>query len=499
MTDLGKAYVQIVPSAQGIKAQVEEILGGPLEGAGKQAGAGLGRNLMSGLKAVFAAAAVGKIIKDAFDAGGDLQQSFGGLDTIYGEAADGAKAYAKQAAAAGISANSYAEQAVSFGAALKAAYGGDTQAAMEAANVAIMDMADNSAKMGTDISSVQAAYQGFARGQYALLDNLKLGYGGTKTEMERLLADAEKLTGIKYDINNLGDVYNAVHAVQTELGLTGVAAAEAQTTLTGSFGALRASWQNVLAALTTGEGLNEALANLTTSFSFFAQNVLTMLGNLAPQAPQLILTLVNAIIEQGPQFLASGLQLIGQLASGLAQALPEIIGSIPQLFGEVVNAILSVDWLGVGSDIINGIISGLQQAASNLWEAAKGVARSALEQLKSELGIGSPSRVFADEVGRWIPAGVGVGIDDNLAPLNASVVGMVNGMTNQFERVTSPGATYDHASAYGAAIDYDRLAVAISSRPVVIQGDTNKIFRVVRQTNNVRTKATNYNALGALT
>lgn len=450
MADLGKAYVQIVPSAQGIKGAIEKELSGSAPAAGASAGAGLGKSLISGLKTAFAAAAVGKIVKDAFDAGGDLQQSFGGLDTIYGEAADGAKAYAKQAAAAGISANSYAEQAVSFGAALKAAYGGDTQAAMEAANVAIMDMADNSAKMGTDISSVQAAYQGFARGQYTLLDNLKLGYGGTKTEMERLLADAEKLTGVKYDINNLGDVYNAVHAVQTELGLTGVAAAEAQTTLTGSFGALQASWQNVLAALTTGEGLNEALANLTTSFGFFAQNVLTMLGNLAPQAPQLILTLVNAIIEQGPQFLASGLQLIGQLASGLAQALPEIIGSIPQLFGEVVSAILSVDWLGVGSDIINGIISGLQQAASNLWEAAKGVARSALEQLKSELGIGSPSRVFADEVGRWIPAGVGVGIDDNLAPLNASISDMSGDMIAQTQRAALPGMTAGSMEAQGA-------------------------------------------------
>ena len=167
---------------------------------------------------------------------------------------------------------------------------------MEAANTAILDMADNAAKMGTPLESIQAAYQGFARGQYTLLDNLKLGYGGTKTEMERLLADAEKLTGVKYDINNLGDVYSAIHAVQGELGLTGVAAAEAQTTLTGSFGALKASWENVLAALTTGEGLETALANLTTSFSNFGSNILAMLANLGPQLPTMILTLVDSII-----------------------------------------------------------------------------------------------------------------------------------------------------------------------------------------------------------
>lgn len=317
--------------------------------------------------------------------------------------------------------------------------------------------------------------------------------------MERLLADAEKLTGVKYDINNLGDVYSAIHAVQSELGLTGVAAAEAQTTLTGSFGALKASWENVLAALTTGEGLETALANLTTSFSNFGTNILAMLANLGPQLPTMILTLVDAIIEQGPSFLASGLQLIGQLAVGLAQALPDIIGQMPELFGEVGNAILSVDWLGVGADIIRGIGNGLMQAASYLWDRAKEVARSALNQIKSELGIESPSKVFADEVGRWIPPGIAVGIDENLSPLNASVVGMADDMTGQFERAAAPGATYSPVSAYGAAIDYDRLAAAISSRPVVIQGDTNKIFRVVRQTNNVRTKATNYNALGALT
>ena len=132
---------------------------------------------MSGIKKVVTAAVVGKIIKDAFSAGGDLQQSFGGLDTIYGEAAAAAKEYAFSAAQAGISANDYAEQAVSMGAALKAAYGGDTTAAMEAANMAIMDMADNSAKMGTPLESISAAYSGFAKGQYQLLDNLNT-FGG---------------------------------------------------------------------------------------------------------------------------------------------------------------------------------------------------------------------------------------------------------------------------------------------------------------------------------
>lgn len=172
MPDLGNAYVNIVPKAPGIQNNIGELLDDGSSGVAEKAGKGLGSKLIKGLAAAGIATAVGKTLKSAFEAGGNLQQSFGGLETIYGAAADAAKAYAQQAAQAGISANSYAEQAVSFGASLKAAFGGDTAAAAEAANIAIMDMADNAAKMGTPIESVQAAYQGFAKGQYQLLDNL---------------------------------------------------------------------------------------------------------------------------------------------------------------------------------------------------------------------------------------------------------------------------------------------------------------------------------------
>lgn len=171
MPDLGNAYVNIIPKAPGIENNIEQVLNGGAPGA-ERAGTSLGKRLLGGLSALGIGAAVGSMVKSAFEAGGNLQQSFGGLETIYGEAAAQAKSFAQEAAAAGISANSYAEQAVSFGAALKAAYGGDTTAAMSAANTAILDMADNAAKMGTPLESIQAAYQGFARGQYQLLDNL---------------------------------------------------------------------------------------------------------------------------------------------------------------------------------------------------------------------------------------------------------------------------------------------------------------------------------------
>ena len=417
MPDLGTAYVNIVPKAPGIEGKIEGILSGGGGGA-ERAGASLGKKLLGGIAALGIGAAVGDTVKQAFEAGGNLQQSFGGLETIYGDAAGQAKEFAMQAAQAGISANSYAEQAVSFGAALKMAYGGDTQAAMSAANTAIMDMADNAAKMGTPIENLQNAYQGFAKQNYTMLDNLKLGYGGTKQEMERLLEDAQKLTGVKYDISNLGDVYEAIHMIQGELGLTGVAAEEASTTLQGSMNAVKASWENVMAALTTGEGLEVAMENLTNSVGAFADNVLRMLSELAPQLPSLIMGLVDVILDNAPEFIAAGAELIAQLAVGLIAAIPDLIAAIPEIFDRMRAAFAQYDWGEIGMNIVRGLINGLASAASGLWQSINNMAESAWQRAKNALGISSPSKVFADEVGKWIPAGMAEGIDDNLAPVD---------------------------------------------------------------------------------
>lgn len=364
MPKIGDAYVNITPKAENIKAEVEKLLGDAGLG-GTAPGKKTGSSFMSGMKTVVTAAAVGKVIKDAFDAGGAIQQSFGGLETLYADAADGAKTYAMAAAEAGISANSYAEQAVSFGAALKAAYDGDTTAAMEAANTAILDMADNAAKMGTPLESIQQAYQGFARGQYQLLDNLKLGYGGTKTEMERLLADAQKLTGVKYDINNLGDVYDAIHVIQGELGLTGVAAEEAKTTLLGSAGAMKASWENLLAAMMTGEGLDEAFEHLTESSQYFVENVLTMFGNLTEQAPELILGFLDVLIANAPELIAGGIEMLAQLAVGIIQAIPDLVSKIPEIFTALKEGFNLEDWKSIGTDILQAVWDGLVE----LWSS----------------------------------------------------------------------------------------------------------------------------------
>lgn len=477
MADLGTAYVNIVPKASGIEKKIGNLLGPGSEAGGRSGGAKAGKSFVYGLKSAAITVAVGKVIKDAFAAGGDLQQSFGGLDTIYGEASAAAKQYAIDAAQAGISANTYAEQAVSFGAALKAAYGGDTTAAMEAANLAIMDMADNSAKMGTDMSAIQNAYQGFAKQNYTMLDNLKLGYGGTQAEMQRLLDDAQKISGVKYDMSNLGDVYSAIHVIQTELGLTGVAAEEAKTTLTGSFGAMKASWENTLAALTTGEGLETALSNLSESVGNFANNILQMLGQVAPQVPTFVMGIVDALIANAPSLIAGGVEMIAQLIVGLVQSIPQVVEQIPVMFEAVKSAFSGVDWASLGTELINGIVAGITAAASFLWETMKSLASSALSAAKEALGIASPSKLFSDEVGRWIPPGIAAGVEQNVSPLDNTMAKLSADITGDMARATA--VTSNASTAQGMRKNDDEQREIVNNVTIRFEGSLAQLARVL--------------------
>lgn len=379
MPDLGKAYVQIVPSAKGMTGGIKR----ELEGAGAESGGGFGAAFGAAAKKLIAAAAIGATIKKSLDAGGAMQQSFGGLDTLYEDAAYAAKQYAYAAAKAGISANDYAEQAVSFGAALKQAFGGNTHKAMQAANTAIMDMADNAAKMGTPIENIQNAYQGFAKQNYTMLDNLKLGYGGTKKEMERLLKDAQELTGVKYDINNLGDVYDAIHAIQKNLHLTGVAADEAKGTFTGSLGAMKASAENLLANLSLGKDITEPFKVMVESGkNFLVNNLAPMIGNIFKQLP----TLLKGISETGTELLQellSGIKnntasiaetaktLIVDLITGLASNIGLLITAGIEITKALIDGLSQVNWLEVGRDILNALKDGINSIAKSIMGDAK--------------------------------------------------------------------------------------------------------------------------------
>lgn len=358
--ELAKAYVQIVPSAEGIQGKITEALGGEPAAAGDAAGQSLGAQLVGTLKKVIAAAGIGKIISESINLGGALQQSLGGVETLFKDSADTVKQYAAQAyKTVGLSANDYMEQTTSFAASLLSSVSQDTQAAADLANMAMVDMADNSNKMGTSMQDIQNAYQGFAKQNYTMLDNLKLGYGGTQAEMQRLLNDATKISGVKYDLGNLADMYSAIHIIQQEMDITGTTAKEAATTLTGSFAAMKAAAENVMGNWSTGADLTAPLQGLVeTTQTFLVGNLLPMIGNVLAGIPELVYTLV-------PEILQSGTQLVTSLAEGFTQGIPDFLSNaLPQLlqFTEELraNAGVFVDaGLNLITQLLNGLIAGL--------------------------------------------------------------------------------------------------------------------------------------------
>lgn len=366
MSDIGKAYVQIVPSAKGL----EGAISGQLDGEASKAGQSAGTSIVSTLKKVFIAAGIGKALLSTLTEGGKLQQSLGGIETLFKDNADRVKGYAKEAyRTTGLSANAYMENVTGFSASLLQSLGGNTKKAAETANMAMIDMADNSNKMGTSMEAIQNAYQGFAKQNYTMLDNLKLGYGGTKKEMERLLKDAQKITGVKYDINNLNDVYEAIHVIQGELDITGTTAKEASTTLTGSFNAMKASFQDVLGALALGEGLEPALQGLAGTVStFLFGNLIPMIGNILAQLPGMLITFVQIAL---PQFVQMGTDMINSLASGFDFGMDGFWAN----FSEMINVFLT-DYLpqfletGVSliTELTNGLISALPNVITGMGE-----------------------------------------------------------------------------------------------------------------------------------
>ena len=358
--ELAKAYVQIVPSAEGIQGKITEALGGEPAAAGDAAGQSLGAQLVGTLKKVIAAAGIGKIISESINLGGALQQSLGGVETLFKDSADTVKQYAAQAyKTVGLSANDYMEQTTSFAASLLSSVSQDTQAAADLANMAMVDMADNSNKMGTSMQDIQNAYQGFAKQNYTMLDNLKLGYGGTQAEMQRLLKDAEKLSGVHYDLGNLADMYSAIHVIQQEMDITGTTAKEASTTLTGSFAAMKAAAENVLASWSTGADLTTPLQGLVeTAQTFLVGNLLPMIGNVLAGIPEIVYSLV-------PELLQTGTELLSSLAQGFTEGIPEFFSTaLPQLlaFTDQLrdNAASFVDaGLNLITQLLNGLIAGL--------------------------------------------------------------------------------------------------------------------------------------------
>lgn len=631
-TELGKAYVQVIPSAKGIGGMLKKSMGGDMDSAGTSLGKGLG----SKIKAAIIAAGIGKVLKTAIFEGAKLEQSLGGVETLFKGSAGRVKKYAAEAyRTAGMSGNEYMENVTSFSAAMISSLGGNTKKAAKLSNQAITDMSDNANKMGTDLSMVTQTYQSLARGQYQMLDNLKLGYGGTKGEMQRLLNDAEKLTGKKYDISSFSDVTQAIHAIQTQMGITGTTAKEAASTISGSFNMMKASAKDFLGNLTLGRDVSKSMENLVTSTGTFFSNLLPALGNIAkglvnvigttfPQMfskignslgasmpgliskgltmvtqftaslrknagkfvsagmemllklaqgwansmpvmiqkiPQIITNIAGLINDNAPKIMITGGKIIITLVNGLINAIPTLIANIPQILRAMWNAFTAFNWMSLGSTMISGIagalrsgigslfsaaqslcvtivnafinlptvlfnagataivhliqgfrsawgvitsiggrivvavISGLVSLASRMWNSAKSaasrmlsafravswgsvgthiisgiirgiagaagklfssmknLASKALSAAKKVLGINSPSRVFAAEVGRWIPAGIAVGVTKNSGILSSVMDDTAKSMTASFNpnlvrnaQISWSGATQNNAA-----------------------------------------------------
>nr|DAF05080.1 MAG TPA: tail tape measure protein [Caudoviricetes sp.] len=653
-TELGKAYVQVIPSAKGIGGMLKKSMGGDMDSAGTSLGKGLG----SKIKAAIIAAGIGKVLKTAIFEGAKLEQSLGGVETLFKGSAGRVKKYAAEAyRTAGMSGNEYMENVTSFSAAMISSLGGNTKKAAKLSNQAITDMSDNANKMGTDLSMVTQTYQSLARGQYQMLDNLKLGYGGTKGEMQRLLNDAEKLTGKKYDISSFSDVTQAIHAIQTQMGITGTTAKEAASTISGSFNMMKASAKDFLGNLTLGRDVSKSMENLVASTGTFLSNLLPALGNIAkglvnvigttfPQMfskignslgasmpgliskgltmvtqftaslrknagkfvsagmemllklaqgwansmpvmiqkiPQIITNIAGLINDNAPKIMITGGKIIITLVKGLINAIPTLIANIPQILRAMWNAFTAFNWMSLGSTMISGIagalrsgigslfsaaqslcvtivnafinlptvlfnagataivhliqgfrsawgvitsiggrivvavISGLVSLASRMWSSAKSaasrmlsafravswgsvgthiisgiirgiagaagklfssmknLASKALSAAKKVLGINSPSRVFAAEVGRWIPAGIAVGVTKNSGILSSVMDDTAKSMTASFNPnlVRNAQISWSRATQNNAANQTGNVVQNINIyQPVKTPGET---------------------------
>lgn len=474
---------------------------------------GLGEKLKSGLatagKVAVAgvaagATAIGALGTKAVAAYADYEQLVGGVETLFKDSQDQVMDYANNAyKTAGLSANEYMETVTSFSASLLQSLDGDTSAAADKANLAITDMSDNANKMGTDMTSIQNAYQGFAKANYTMLDNLKLGYGGTQAEMERLLADAEKISGIKYDISSYADIVDAIHVVQTEMGITGTTAEEAASTIQGSFGMMKSAWQNLVTGMadpdqdlgvlvgnftdsvviagnnlipriqellpriveattsligTVSEQLPAILGTVLPSLVEGATNLVTglmaalpsVLSVLADVAPTVINTLVPALIELLPQITQTGIDVIVSLAQGIADALPQLIPAATDAIIEIVEVLTSPDNLGNLIDaalaIILALVDGLVDATPKLIAAVPDV----IANLVTAIIANMPKILEAGvEITMALADGLIKALPELIAAIPNLILGIVQGIIDNLPEIIMAGPKIIAALATG--------------------------------------------------
>lgn len=465
-----------------VKISVDDQASSQVETIGSKLKGGLVTAAKVGTAAVAAAGtAIVAIGKQAIEQYAEYEQLVGGVETLFKQSSDTVMGYAENAyKTAGLSANEYMNTVTSFSASLLQSLGGDTEAAAEYADMAITDMSDNANKMGTSMEMIQNAYQGFAKQNYTMLDNLKLGYGGTKEEMQRLLEDAEKLSGIEYDISSYADIVDAIHVVQDEMGITGTTAKEAATTIQGSLASMKGAWQNLLTGVAddnanfevlvsnfvdslvgVGENIipriNIVIQGLTQLITESSQTIIplaveTLLQNLpsiVAAGMDLIMALVNGIldnidmlidctlelidvvvnklIENLPKLIDGGIRLIIALGRGLIEAIPQLVSKIPEIITAIIEGFASgaSRILDIGKNIVEGVWQGIKNAAKWLKDKITGFFDGIIGGVKDFLGIHSPSRVFAD-MGKNMALGIGEGWDNQYDSIKKDIESGMN-------------------------------------------------------------------------
>lgn len=468
-SDVATAYVQIVPSARGISGGIEQAIGG--DAAVSSAGASIGGKLTGAIITAITTAGLGAALGKTLTEGAALEQSIGGVETLFKGSASQVTAAADQAfRTAGVSANNYMEQVTSFSATLLQGLGGDTAAAAGYADKAIVQMSDNANKMGTDMSAIQYAYQGFAKDNYTMLDNLKLGYGGTQSEMARLINDSGVLgDSVKVTADTVKDVpfssiIDAIGVIQDNLGITGTTAEEAATTLSGSFASMQAAASNVMANLTLGRDVGPALQGL-------AQTVTTFLaGNLLPAIGNILSALVLQVIPVGTQMLQSlGAGLAQGVPNFLAQALPMVLQFTETLrtnFGNIVDAGIDL-LLNLAQGIANGLptlIEYVPQIVTNIAglindNAPKLLAAGLHIIVTLGLGLIQAIPTLIANIPQIIQAVVSVFTAFNWDSLGSNIITMLkNGITSMVSAVQSAGTSI-----------FDAVKNAIANLPATLQ------------------------------
>lgn len=302
--------------------------------------------------ATVASGAIAFLAKSAIENYAEYEQLVGGVETLFKDSSDKVMEYANNAyKTAGLGANEYMETITGFSASLLQGLGGDTEKAAEIGNLAVTDMSDNANKMGTSMEMIQNAYQGFAKQNYTMLDNLKLGFGGTKEEMQRLLSEAEKVSGIKYDISNFSDIIEAIHVIQDEMGITGTTALEASSTIEGSLNMTKSAWENLLTGIAdSNSDFDGLINNMVDSASAFGENIIPRIEVAIEGIGKLIEKLLPPIVERIPDLItnvlpsliSAGTQMITTLISGISQALPQLITSAVEIIGILGQAIIDI-------------------------------------------------------------------------------------------------------------------------------------------------------------